>query len=173
MLKSRSAGAALYIIGLHDTMNTKMRADGAIVIERPAADRLPELVNFGNKGDERGDAGSDPLTINAGEMRRIADAWARGFGVDAATRAAAITLNRPYQGGFEVGHYGAQLAARKAPRVGAVQVEFLRETLLGPRATAHIQRPGDDWPAVDGPHLDGIVAALIAAGRLLRTQPVS
>jgi len=65
------------VIGLHDTMNTKMRADGAIVMERPAADRLPELVNFGNKGDERGDAGSDPLTIRAAEMRRIADAWAQ------------------------------------------------------------------------------------------------
>jgi len=173
VLKAHKAGAALHVIGLHDTMNTKMRADGAIVIERPVADRLPELVNFGNKGDERGEAGSDPLTISAAEMRRIADAWAHGFGVDATARARAISLNRPYKGGFEVGHYAAQLAARRSPRVGAVQVEFLRETLLGPRATAHIKRSGDDWPAVDEPHLDGIVAGLIATGRLLRTQPVS
>ena len=63
------------MIGLHDTMNTKMRADGAIVIERPAADRLPELVNFGNKGDERGEAEAEPLAIGAAEMRRIADAY--------------------------------------------------------------------------------------------------
>jgi N-formylglutamate amidohydrolase len=168
VLKARNAGAALRVIGLHDTMNTKMRADGAIVVERPAADRLPQLVNFGNKGDERGEAGSEPLAIGAAEMQRIADAWAQGFGVDAASRAGAITLNRPYKGGYEIGHYGARLAALNEPRVGAVQVEFLRETLLGPRATAQLHRPGADWPDVDQAHLDGIVTALVAADRLLR-----
>jgi hypothetical protein len=168
VLEARKPGAALQLIGLHDTMNTKMRADGAIVIERPAADRLPALVNFGNKGDERGEAGSDPLTIGTAEMRRIADAWAQGFGIDAAARDHTISLNRPYKGGYEVGHYGAMLAARKEPRVGAFQVEFLREALLGPRATAQLRQPGADWPEADSAHLDKIVAALVAAGRLLR-----
>lgn len=167
VLKARKPGAALRVISLHDTMNTKMRADGAIVVERPAADRLPQLVNFGNKGDDRGEAGTDPLTISAAEMRRIADAWAQGFGFDATTRVGAITLNSPYKGAFETVHYGAKLAALNDPRVGAVQVEFLRETLLGPRATAQLQQPGMDWPEVDLKHLDGIVSALVAAGRLL------
>jgi len=54
-----------------------------------------------------------------------------------------------------------------------VQVEFLREALLGPRVTAHLKQPGADWPEVDRAHLDGIVAALEAAGRLLRTKTVS
>lgn len=168
VLKARRPGAALRVISLHDTMNTKMRADGAIVVERPAADRLPQLVNFGNKGDERGEAGADPLTISGAEMRRIADAWAQGFGCDANARIGAITLNCPYKGAFETVHYGAALAALNDPRVGAVQVEFLRETLLGPRATAYLQQPGGDWPDLDGDHLDGIVSALVAAGRLLR-----
>jgi hypothetical protein len=101
-------------------------------------------------------------------MRRIADAWARSFGFDANRRVGAITLNRPYKGAFETVHYGAALAALNDPRVGAVQVEFLRETLLGPRATAHLQQPGADWPDLDRDHLDGIVSALVAAGRLLR-----
>lgn len=170
VLKARKPGAALRVISLHDTMNTKMRPDGAIVVERPAADRLPRLVNFGNKGDDRGEAGADPLTIGAAEMRRIADAWAQGFGFDATTRGTAITLNSPYKGAFETVHYGAKLAALKDRRVGAVQVEFLRETLLGPRATAQLQQPGADWPEIDREHLDNIVASLTAAGGLLRAD---
>jgi hypothetical protein len=54
--------------------------------------------------------------------------------------------------------------------VGAVQVEFLREALLGPRATAQLRQPGADWPETDRAHRDGIVAALVAAGRLLRSE---
>jgi N-formylglutamate amidohydrolase len=168
VLKARKPGTPLRVISLHDTMNTKMRADGAIVVERPAADRLPALVNFGNKGDERGERETDPVTIGGAELRRIADAWAQGFGFDAATRVGAITLNSPYKGAFETVHYGANLAALNEPVVGAVQVEFLRETLLGPRATAHLQQPGTGWPELDRAHLDGIVTALVTAGRLLR-----
>ena len=169
VLEARKPGAALRVISLHDTMNTTMRADGAIVVERPSADRLPQLVNFGNKGDERGEAGTDPLTIDAAEMRRIADAWAQGFGFGSTTRGAAITLNNPYKGAFETVHYGAKLATLNDPRVGAVQVEFLRETLLGPYVTEQLQKPGTDWPATDATHLTGIVDSLIAAGRQLRS----
>lgn len=168
VLQTRKTGAALRVFSLHDTMNTKMRADGAIVVERPVADRLPQLVNFGNKGDGRGEAGNDPLTISAAEMRRIADAWSQGFGMDAAAGPGAITLNCPYKGAFETVHYGAKLAALNNPRVGAVQVEFLRETLLGPAATAMLHQPGGDWPAVDEQHLSTIVSALVAAGTRLR-----
>lgn len=168
VLDARRPRGALRIISLHDTMNTKMRADGAIVVERPESDRLPALVNFGNKGDERGERETDAITISAAELRRIAQAWGQAFRIDAKTRGSAITLNRPYKGAFETIHFGAKLAALNELRVGAVQVEFLRETLLGPRATAHLKKPGEDWPVVDGEHLKGIVAALVQAGRLLR-----
>lgn len=164
VLAVHPAGRALHLVGLHDTMNTKMRADGALVVERPAADRLPTLVNFGNKGDALGEAASEPLSISAMEMRRIADAWAHGFNLDATTRGSAISMNHPYKGGYEIGHYGAMLARRGEPRVGAFQVEFLREALLGPRATAQLMQPGADWPAVDAAVMAGVVAALVSAG---------
>ena len=168
ILQARAPDAPLVVVGLHDTMNTKMRADGAIVIERPPADRLPTLVNFGNRGDALGNALAQPLTLPGADMRRIADAWAQAFGIGPSARAAAISLNRPYPGGYEVIHYGELLARCGRPRVGAYQVEFLREALLGPKATAHLHQPGGDWPAVDAPHLAGIVGTLVEAGRLLR-----
>ena len=168
VLAARPKDAPLVVVGLHDTMNTKMRADGALVVERPVADRLPELVNFGNKGDAQGEFQSEPLSLGATEMRRVAEAWALGFKLDAGARATDISLNRPYKGGYEVGHYGAILAARQQPRIGAFQVEFLREALLGPVATKHLHQPGGDWPAVDEAHLGRVVAALLEAGRRLR-----
>lgn len=168
VLNARPTSAALWVVGLHDTMNTKMRADGALVVERPPADRLPALVNFGNRGDARGDALTQPLTLPGADMRRVADAWAHAFGIAPAARAEAISLNHPYPGGYEVVHYGGLLARRGRPSAGAYQVEFLREALLGPRATAHLHQPGGDWPAVDVAHLAGIVGALVEAGRLLR-----
>ena len=168
VLQARAPDAPLVVVGLHDTMNTKMRADGALVVERPPADRLPTLVNFGNRGDANGDALAQPLTLPGAEMRRIADAWAHAFGIGPSARADAISLNRPYPGGYEVIQYGALLAQSGQPRVGAYQVEFLREALLGPKATAHLHQPGGDWPAVDAAHLAGIVGALVEAGRLLR-----
>ncbi|HWS06090.1 MAG TPA: N-formylglutamate amidohydrolase [Burkholderiaceae bacterium] len=168
VLEKRPKNATLMVVGLHDTMNTKMRADGALVLERPVADRLPALVNFGNKGDASGEFVSDSLSLDAAAMRRVAGAWADGFKLDATAQATAITLNHPYAGGYEIGHYGAILAASQRPHVGAFQVEFLREALLGPAATAHLHLPGGDWPAVDEAHLKGVVSALVEAGRLLR-----
>ena len=169
VLDARPKDAALLVVGLHDTMNTKMRADGALVVERPLADRLPTLVNFGNKGDAQGESESEPLSLGAAPMRRIAEAWAYGFKLDAAAVGRAISLNHPYKGGYEIGHYGEVLAASQRPRVGAFQVEFLREALLGPRATAHLQQPGADWPEVDEAHLKAVVTSLVEAGQRLRT----
>ena len=168
VLDARPKDAALLVVGLHDTMNTKMRADGALVVERPVADRLPTLVNFGNKGDAQGEYESEPLSLGAAPMRRIAEAWAYGFKLDAAAVGRAISLNHPYKGGYEIGHYGEVLAASQRPRVGAFQVEFLREALLGPRATAHLQQPGADWPEVDEAHLKAVVTSLVEAGQWLR-----
>jgi hypothetical protein len=170
VLAGRSAGAPLRVFSLHDTMNTKMRADGAIVVERAPADRLPPRANLGNKGDARGDAQDDPITIEGAELRRIAAAWADAFGLQGAARDEQILLNRPYKGAYETVHYGARLRALAEPRVGSVQVEFLRETLLGSAAVARLHAPGADWPTVDDAHVVGIAAALARAGQALRAS---
>jgi hypothetical protein len=168
VLERRPANAPLRVFSLHDTMNTKMRADGAIVVERAPADRLPLWANLGNKGDAHGNAQDDPITLDGAELRRIAAAWADGFGLQGAARDEQILLNRPYKGAYETVHYGARLRALGQPRVGAVQVEFLRETLLGPAAVARLHAPGTDWPAVDEAYIAGIAAALARAGQALR-----
>ena len=56
VLTSRPAGTPLTVIGFHDTNNWKMRADGALVVERPEKDRMPPFCNFGNQGDFMGNA---------------------------------------------------------------------------------------------------------------------
>lgn len=128
----------LLVVSLHDTMNTKMRADGAIVVERPVADRLPAWVNLGNRGDAQGEG--QAVSLPAPALRRLAARWGHALGAAAAE----ITLNVPYKGAHETLHWGQALAARAGS--GAVQAEFRREALLGPQAVAHLQQPGSDWP---------------------------
>lgn len=168
VLAARDAAAPLRVVSLHDTMNTRMRADGAIVVERLESERLPPWANLGNKGNEHGDAQDDPLTLDGAELRRIAAAWADALGLEGAARQAGILLNRPYKGAYETVHYGARLRALGRPRVGALQVEFLREALLGPAAAAQLYAPGEDWPQTDIAHLAQVAGALARAGRALR-----
>jgi N-formylglutamate amidohydrolase len=78
-------------------------------------------------------------------------------------------LNRPYKGAFETRHFGARLRTRQNPAVGAVQVEFLRESLLGHTAVETLHQPGSDWPAVDNAHINAIAKLLAKAGQALRT----
>lgn len=173
VLAARKPGAALRVVSLHDTMNTKTREDGAIVVERPEADRLPAWVNFGNRGNAQGEADGLPLSLAAAEMRRIRAAWAQAFAAEfglstTPARDGGFGLNVPYKGAFETVFFGAQLQALDESRVGAVQVEFLRESLLGPAVTAALHQAGTDWPAVDAAHLARVVVCLCAAGRHLR-----
>lgn len=170
VLECRPAGAPLHVFSLHDTMNTRMRSDGAIVLARPQTDRLPRLANLGNRGDAQGEEQNEPLTIAGAELRRIAAGWVEAFGLQGSARASDILLNRPYKGAFETVHYGARLRSLAAQRTGAVQVEFLRETLLGPAAIAQLHAPGDDWPEADAAHIGAIAASLAHAGRLLRAD---
>jgi hypothetical protein len=169
VLAARAPEAPLLLISLHDTMNTQMRDDGAIVVERPLADRLPRWVNFGNGGNTEGEAENEPVTFEAASLRRLANAWADAMGLHGAERAAGIWLNRPYKGAFETRHFGAKLRIRQNPAVGAVQVEFLRETLLGRAAVEKLHEPGSDWPAVDSAHINAIAELLAKAGQALRT----
>ncbi len=168
VLAQRDHAAPLHLISLHDTMNTKVRGDGAIVIERSAADRLPPVANLGNRGDESGDALDEPVSLAGSELRRVAAAWAEAFARSDGAAQEHILLNRPYKGAFETVHYGARLRALQRPRVGALQVEFRREALLGPLAVARLHAAGEDWPEPDPGHLAGIAAALARAGAALR-----
>lgn len=156
-------GRRVLVVSLHDTMNTRMRADGAIAVERPAADRLPDWVNFGNRGDERGERESDPLTVDGGELRRIAAAWSETL----EATSGAITLNRPYKGAYETTAFGARIAGH-ATGSGAVQVEFRREALIGAAAIHALHGPGEDWPDFDLAHIRGVAARLARAGAALR-----
>jgi hypothetical protein len=169
VLAARSPQAPLLLISLHDTMNTQMRHDGAIVLERPVAERLPRWVNFGNGGNAEGEAGNEPVTFDAASLRGLASAWADALGLHGAEREQAIWLNRPYKGAFETRHFGARLRAHHNPAMGAVQVEFLRETLLGPAAVKQLHQAGSDWPLVDHVHLNKIATALTLAGNNWRS----
>jgi len=170
VLAARAPTSPLLLISLHDTMNTKMGEDGALVLERPAADRLPRWVNFGNGGNSEGEAENEPVTLDAGTLRRLAGAWADAFGLHGTEREEAIWLNRPYKGAFEVRHFGARLRTRQNPAIGAVQVEFLRETLLGPLVVEKLHQPGNDWPEVDSIHMNTIAHSLAKAGQSLHTR---
>ena len=173
VLDARPPGRQLHLISLHDTMNTQMQPDGAITRERPVADRLPWLANFGNRGDASGEGPADELSISAAEMRRMADAYVQAWGIAPDAREAALLLNSPYKGAYETITWGARLRALGQANVGVVQMEFLRETLLGPVATAELHRPGAGWPAVDVGYLETIVARLKAAGDALRATSAS
>jgi hypothetical protein len=147
-------------------MNTQMQQDGAITRERPAADRLPWLANFGNRGDAEGQGPEADLSISAPEMRRIAAAYRTAWNL--AETDPAVLLNSPYKGATETILWGGRLRALGQPNVGAVQVEFLRETLLGPVATAELLQPGTGWPDVDTAHVEGLAVRLRDAGDQLR-----
>lgn len=149
---ANGAGQGLLVISLHDTMNTQMRADGAIVVERPEADRLPAWVNLGNRGNEQGEGSA--VSLPAPALRRLAADWARALGAAPGE----ISLNVPYKGAHETLRWGQALAGQA--HSGALQAEFRREALLGPAATIHLQQPGTDWPQGLEPRLADIARKL-------------
>lgn len=178
VLAARPQGSSLTFVALHDTNDRKMQPDGALVVERPAADRLPTLVNFGNLGDARGDGEEGKVSTAGPAMRRVAGAWAQAFGVAGQDFLApaefahmeAISLNRPYKGGYELQDYVAKLRARDTPNLTMFQVEFERAALLGPVAAEAVLTPGSEWPVLDVEHVSAVAQKLRAAGDILRTQ---
>eukprot|EP00966_Prymnesium_polylepis_P317758 7340902-Prymnesium_polylepis.1 len=133
--------APLSLICLHDTDNRKCAPDGSLSEPRPHREAMPALACLGNGGDPTGDG--DALTMPRAELLRLAAAWAEAFGHGggaaepcgcnrrAAPCACAISLNRPYGGGFEAAHWAGRIRAKGAA-VHAVQAEFLRPVLHGP-----------------------------------------
>jgi len=175
VLAARSEGS-LTFVALHDTNNFKMRPDGALVIERPAADRLPSFVNFGNLGDAVGDAKNNEPTSTAGpQMRSIAAAWGKSFGLEQDFMQPAehayeehISFNRPYGGGHELREWSTKFREAGFERIKAFQVEFERGALLGPIAAEALLSPGEDWPHVDVAHVQAVAQKLKVAADYLR-----
>jgi len=160
----QARGQPLRVFSLHDTMNTKMRPDGALVVERPAADRLPSWLNLGNVGGPEGEAeDTRPNTLEAVHARELRGRFEEALQGLERHAEPAVTLNQPYKGAFETQWFGALLRSKAPPGSGAVQLEFLREVLLGPEATAHLHQSGTDWPAPDLTRLTRIGQALAAA----------
>eukprot|EP00927_Polykrikos_kofoidii_P068688 TRINITY_DN64018_c0_g1_i1.p1 TRINITY_DN64018_c0_g1~~TRINITY_DN64018_c0_g1_i1.p1 ORF type:complete len:392 (+),score=59.80 TRINITY_DN64018_c0_g1_i1:106-1176(+) len=176
VLADRRPGRRVVFVGLHDTNTFKMRDDGAIVVERPEAERMPPLVNFGNLGDFMGDPTDGAETTMPGaEMRRVASAWAGAFDVEqdfaqppTFAHMAPISFNRPYAGGHEVQLWSSRLCDVRDISTACFQVEFDRAALLGPRVTDSLRQPGTDWPAVDADHVADVARRLSAANALLR-----
>jgi len=182
----------LYVQCVHDTMNCTAGDDGAVADRRALPAQLPGLVSLANRGGRLGEARApaqagplpveDVLTIAPSGLRSVERALQLGFEIDEARSGAEIRLNTPYQGAWEVQAIGRRLrdmAARAAIRhhsgggvlqltVGAYQAEYLRETLMGPQAVAHIQRPGSDWPKPDKALIDALAQKLKASQDLLR-----
>lgn len=160
-----STATHLDVLSIHDTMNHTARPDGAICLERPPADRLPNVVALSNRGGADGDVFPDPAgvlrhpievpTMSPARLHAIARAYRIAFD---ALDPGDVAFNRPYRGGYETQRVGprlrdlAPLAVVRPgdgpPRrleLGAWQNEFLREFLLGDAATAELMQPGVDW----------------------------
>lgn len=147
----------LFTLSFHDTMNHTTTREGAVCVERAEADRLPEVVALSNRGDHDGERrGDEPVTMDPVLLRVLAQSHRAGF----ACEQEAVQLNKPYLGSQEIiasGKIFRELtddsfrmpAGSGQVLLGAVQAEFLREYLLGPAATAELQKPGTGWPEED------------------------
>ena len=182
----------LHVMCLHDTMNTTIRPNGAVDVERPLGERLPEIVSMGNRGDSHGEprppengqklTPRDVVTMPGHAIRSLQNALQDSFGVRRDELKASLALNEPYLGAYEVQDLGRLLRQLEDEAVvrhgsgeailrvttGAYQAEFRRELLLGPNNTAEVRQPGEHWPATDVENVGDLVTKLRRAYELLR-----
>lgn len=158
--KAHATGTLKHLntLSFHDTMNHTTSREGAVNVDRAAADRLPDVVALSNRGDHLANPiDGNPVTMDPQLMRVLAQCHRKGFKV---SHDDAVSLNQPYLGSQEIISSGALFrsltdstfaveAGTGTVLVGAVQAEYLREFLLGPQATAELQRPGTGWPEED------------------------
>ena len=177
---------------VHDTMNATMSPDGAIDRPRAPTDELPSIVSLGNRGDRNGesrppDGGGllpprDVPTMEPALLRSFRRSLQLAFEIDDVDVDASLELNKPYLGAFEVQHIGRRLREldTRGPvrhdcghgflemRSGAVQSEFRRETIVGPRVEGELRAAGDGWPDTDTEHTRRFAERLATAIELLR-----
>lgn len=188
-----NSATSLNVLSIHDTMNHTARPDGAICVERPIADRLPQLVALSNRGDARGEltvSGDgqlrDNLTVPSMEpalLRSIGAAYGHAFDMKGADD---VGFNRPYLGGYETQCAAPRLrqlvpyavvrpdgGPARGLRLGAWQNEFLREFLLGEDAAAAMMAPGVNWVGVPPARVEWMAERLKAAHDLVRAWGTS
>ena len=140
------------------------------MVQRPASDWLPAVANLGNRGDANGESSdpADPVTISGAQLRQLADQWAQALNIAPEQRTSNLTLNQPYKGAYETVFFGQRLASLQSRGSGVIQVEFLREYLLGSEELAVLQSPGQHWPDANQLVLARLAQALAQAGDRLR-----
>ncbi|MDR2255901.1 MAG: N-formylglutamate amidohydrolase [Arthrobacter sp.] len=163
----------LTTLSFHDTMNTTTRPDGAVVVERAEADRLPAVVSLSNRGtaagEPRGDAAPfDGVTMDPRRLRALASAFRDSFSEGFGAAPQDVSLNQPYLGSQEIiearDTVGIGRRTREAgPLIDAVQAEFLREFLMGQAAVERLHSPGTTWPSTDEERVDAIARCCRAA----------
>jgi hypothetical protein len=188
-----NSATSLNVLSIHDTMNHTARPDGAICLERPVADRLPQLVALSNRGDARGEltasgkgALRDGISVPSMEpalLRSIGAAYADAFDMHGPDD---VGYNRPYLGGYEtqsvaprlqqLAPYAMVRATGTPPRslrLGAWQNEFLREFLLGEESTSVMMTPGSEWVGVPEERVEWLADRLKVAHDLVRAWGTS
>lgn len=184
-----NSATSLNVLSIHDTMNHTARPDGAICLERPVADRLPQLVALSNRGDAHGELtpaatgalrdGVSVPSMHPALLRSIGAAYGHAFDMHGPDD---VGYNRPYLGGYEtqlvaprlhqLAPYAVVRPAGDPPRVlrlGAWQNEFLREFLLGEESAGAMMVPGDRWVGVPAERVEWLADRLKAAHDLVRT----
>lgn len=188
-----NSATRLNVLSIHDTMNHTARPDGAICLERPVADRLPQLVALSNRGDGRGeltpsDKGElrDGISVPSMEpalLRSIGAAYGIAFDMRGPDD---VGYNRPYLGGHETQSVAPRLqqlapyaivrptgGSPRRLRLGAWQNEFLREFLLGDESAAVMKAPGDHWVGVPAQRIEWLAGRLKTAHDLVRAWDTS
>ncbi|MEZ5253406.1 MAG: hypothetical protein R2689_06040 [Microthrixaceae bacterium] len=184
-----NAATSLDLLSFHDTMNHTARPDGAICLERAAADRLPSVVALSNRGgsdgsvrelDDDGLRSDDAVpSMRPRRLWAIADAYRTVFDAWGDDE---VAFNRPYLGGYETTTAGPLFRAfeprcvvrrpghePRRLRLGAFQNEFRREFLLGEHATAQLMQPGTDWVEPPEERVQWLAERLRDAHQLVRT----
>ena len=184
-----NSATTLDLLSFHDTMNHTARPDGAICLRREPGDRLPNVVAVSNRGDAQGEVPerdeasirgeNDVTTMRPSRLRAIGHAYRMAFD---AWDSNDVAFNRPYIGGHETTTAGPMLRALEPRAVvrpkgdqprrihfGAFQNEFLREFLLGPESTSHLQQPGTDWVFPPDDRVNWLAERLRHAHNLVRS----
>ena len=170
-------------------MNHTARPDGALCVERPPADRLPNVVALSNRGDAAGEvrgrrravAARDPTTCPPWTRPGCGRSARRTASPSTPTSPTTSPSTAPTSAATRPRSIGPRLrsleplavvrpddAAPRRLRFGAWQNEFLREFLLGPESTAELMQPGTGWTTPPAERVEWLAERLRHAHDLVR-----